>query len=118
MESIFKLSDNVRNVVVYKNGQLESKSKSTTLEANSSESDRYEELLVNPTLLKLASQRGNIDCSGLNYILIRYGNFFQFVLPESWGHVSVCIEANADPIQIGAQVKSLVDGTSYCCSSI
>ena len=75
-------------------------------------SDRYEELLVNPALLKLASQRGNIDCGGLDYLLVRYGNFFQFVLPESWGHVSVCIEADADvgPIQIGIQIKNLVQG--------
>ena len=112
IESIFKLSDSIRYVAVYKNGQLESKSKSNTLDASSSESDRYEELLVNPTLLKLASQRGNIDCGGLDYILVRYGNFFQFVLSESWGHVSVCIEANTDPIQIGAQVKSLVHDAS------
>ena len=110
---ILHISDNVRYVAVYKNGQLESKSRSATLDASSSESDRYEELLVNPTLLKLASQRGNIDCGGLDYILIRYGNFFQFVLPQSWGHVSVCIEANADPIQIGDQVKSVVNGTSF-----
>jgi len=113
IESIFKISDSVRYVAVYENGQLESKSRSATPDSSSSESDRYEELLVNPTLLKLASQRGDIDCGGLDYILIRYGNFFQFVLPQSWGHVSVCIEANADPIQIGAQVKSLVDGASY-----
>jgi hypothetical protein len=112
IESIFKLSDSIRYVAVYKNGQLVSKSKSNTLGASSSDSDRYEELLVNPTLLKLASQRGNIDCGGLDYILVRYGNFFQLVLPETWGHVSVCIEANADSIQIGAQVKSLVHGAS------
>jgi len=112
IESIFRLSDTIRYVAVYKNGQLESKSKSNTSDASSSESDRYEELLVNPTLLKLASQRGKIDCGGLDYILVRYGNFFQFVVPESWGHISVCIEANTDPIQIGAQVKSLVDSAS------
>jgi len=112
IESIFRLSDTIRYVAVYKNGQLESKSKSNTSDASSSESDRYEELLVNPTLLKLASQRGKIDCGGLDYILVRYGNFFQFVVPESWGHISVCIEANADPIQIGAQVKSLVYSAS------
>lgn len=112
IESIFRLSDNIRYVAVYKNEQLESKSKSNTSDASSSESDRYEELLVNPSLLKLASQRGNIDCGGLDYILVRYGNFFQFDLSESCGHVSICIEANADPIQIGAQVKSLVDGAS------
>jgi hypothetical protein len=113
IESIFKISDNIRYVAVYKNGQLESKSRSATLDSSISETDRCEELLVNPTLLKLASQRGNIDCGGLDYLLIRYGNFFQFVLPQSWGHVSVCIEANADPIQIGVQVKSLVDAASY-----
>ncbi len=75
IENIFRLSDSIRYVAVYKNGQLESKSKSNTLGASSSESDRYEELLVNPTLLKLASQRGNIDCGGLDYILVRYELF-------------------------------------------
>ena len=108
IESIFRLSDSIRYVAVYKDGQLESKSKSNIIDASSSESDRYEELLVNPTILKLASQRGNIDCGGLEYVLVRYGNFFQVVLPQNWGHVSVCIELTADPIQIGAQVKSLM----------
>ena len=46
IESLFKLSDSIRYVSVYKNGQLESKSKSNILDASSSESDRYEELLV------------------------------------------------------------------------
>ena len=112
IEQIFKLSDSIRYVARYKDGQLESRSKSNTQGASSSQSDQYEELLVNPTLLKLASQRGNIDCGGLEYVLVRYGNFFQFVLPTSWGHVSVCIEADADPIQIGARVKQLVHAES------
>ena len=106
IESIFKLSDRIRYAAIYKNGQLESKSKTNIADASGSESDRYEELLVNPTLVKLVSQRGNIDCGGLDYVLVRYGNFFQFVLPESWGHVSVCIEADADPIQIGIQISN------------
>lgn len=112
IESIFKLSESVRYVAIYKNGQLEKRSRPNTLGASGSESDRYEELLVNPTLIKLSSQRGNIDCGGLDYILIRYGNFFQFVLPQDWGHVSVCIEADADPLTIGAQVESLVGEVS------
>ena len=91
IEKILRLSDSIRYVAVYKNGQLRSKSKADTVDASSSESDRYEELLVNPALLKLASQRGNIDCGGLDFILVRYGNFFQFILPVNWGHVSVCI---------------------------
>ena len=38
-----------------------------------------------------------------------YGNCFQFVLPTAWGHVSVCIEKEADPIDIGLRVKMLVE---------
>ena len=109
IEEIFAISNDVRYVAIYRGGQLESKSKEGTQGASSSGSDRYEELLVNPTLLKLASQRGEIDCGGLDYLLIRYGNFFQFVLPVSWGHVSVCIEKSADPIAIGLKVRSLLE---------
>lgn len=108
IEKLFQLSDSIRYVAVYKNGQLDTRSRADTVGASSSESDRYEELLVNPTLLKLTSQRGNIDCGGLDYVLVRYGNFFQYVLPADWGHVSVCMETDADPIQIGHRVKSLV----------
>ncbi len=106
IESIFNLSESIRYVAIYKNGELETRSKSSASGASSSESDRYEELLVNPTLLKLASQRGNIDCGGLDYLLVRYGNFFQYVLPVSWGHVSVCIEPMANPVQIGGLVNT------------
>jgi hypothetical protein len=109
IEDIFALSDQIRYVAVYRDEQLQSRSREGTENESSSESDRYEELLVNPTLLKLATQRGNIDCGGLEYLLVRYGNFFQFVLPTAWGHVSVCIEKEADPIDIGLRVKMLVE---------
>jgi hypothetical protein len=108
IEKIFAVSESIRYVAIYKNGLLESKSKAGTKLASSSESDRYEELLVNPTLLKLASQRGNIDCGGLNYILVRYGNFFQYIHPTRWGHVSVCIEPHANPIEIVSRIQSLI----------
>jgi hypothetical protein len=60
------------------------------------ESDRYEELLVNPALLVLTRQRGDIDCGGLEYVLVRYGWFFQLVHPVDGGHISVAIEPDAD----------------------
>ncbi|MEN8189968.1 MAG: hypothetical protein ABFS19_09000 [Thermodesulfobacteriota bacterium] len=109
IKDIFAISDDVRYVAIYKNGQLETESKSSTEGASSSESDRYEELFVNPVLLTAASQRGNVDCGGMNYLLVRYGNFFQFILPVSWGHVSVCIEKKADPVAIGQKVMSLFE---------
>lgn len=108
IKDVFSISPSIRYVAAYRDGQLTSQSKANTVGASSSESDRYEELLVNPTLLKLASQRGNIDCGGLRYLLVRYGNFFQLVLPHERGHISVCIEATADVIEIGEQIEALM----------
>lgn len=105
---ILAIADDIRYVAVYRDGMLASQSRLNPLAASSPESDYYEELLVNPTLLKLASQRGNIDCGGLNYLLIRYGNFYQFLLNATWGHVSVAIETSADPLGIGEKVISYV----------
>lgn len=111
IEDIFKISEHIRYVAIYRDGKFEKESKSGTVGTSSSESDKYEELLVNPTLLKLATQRGNIDCGGLNYILIRYGNFYQLVWPERWGHVSVCIELNADPLKIYSDIQTQVSSS-------
>jgi len=109
IDEIFAISNDVRYVAIYRDGNLEKKSKDNTEGASSSDSDKYEELLVNPTLLKLATQRGNIDCGGLDYLIVRYGNFFQFILPVSWGHVSVCIEKYADPVFIGQKIIALIE---------
>jgi hypothetical protein len=86
----------VRYVAVYRDGSLRTRERAGLAGASAAESDRYEELLVNPTLLTLARQRGEIDCGGLRYLLIRYGNFFQFVYPVGSGHVSVALEPDAD----------------------
>ena len=107
IEEIFAISKDVRYVAIYRDGELETQAKDNTEGASSSESDKYEELIVNPVMLTTASQRGNIDCGGLEFLVVRYGNFFQFILPVTWGHISVCIEKNADPIAIGHKVKAL-----------
>ena len=111
INEIFSISDDIRYVAVCREGKLEMKAREAAANASSPESDRYEELLVNPTLITLASQRGNIDCGGLHYLIVRYGNFFQFVLPTDWGHVSVCIQKTADPVAIGQQIQRMVKGS-------
>jgi hypothetical protein len=79
-------------------------------DASSNVSDRFEELLVNPTLLLLAQQRGDIDCGGLRYIIIRYGHFFQVVVPNpQGGHVSVAVEPDSDPVPIAVAVADLLN---------
>jgi hypothetical protein len=77
--------------------------------ASAPESDRYEELLVNPTILTLTRQRGNIDCGGLGYVVVRYGNFFQFVAPIEGGHVSVAFDPDADPIGDAQEVLRTIE---------
>lgn len=65
---------------------------------STAESDLYEELFVNPALLELARRRGALDCGGLKYLVVRYGAFFQLVVPLDQGHLSVCFEEGADPM--------------------
>ncbi len=93
--TLFQSSSKIRYVATYVSGTLELNQRDGIAAASSSESDKYEELIVNPTLLKLLEQRGNIDCGGMDYVIVRYGNFFEFVQPVEGGHVSVGIEPDA-----------------------
>ncbi len=92
---LFEVSPAIRYVALYLGGTLTSAQRPGLAGASASESDRYEELLVNPTLLRLVTQRGNIDCGGAQYVLIRYGHFFELVIPLGDGHLSVGLEPGA-----------------------
>jgi hypothetical protein len=105
-EALFRSSPAVRYVAVYHRGELHLAQRPDLTHASSSESDRYEEVLVNPTLLLLTGQRGAIDCGGRDYVLVRYGNFFQLVHPIEGGHVSVAIEPGVDPTSLVEPLKS------------
>ena len=96
-EDVFAISPNIRYVAVAHSQQVQMRSRPDLHNASSSDSDLYEELLVNPTLLTLATRRGNIDCGGLRYLIIGYGHFHQLVVPSAGGHVSVAFELGADP---------------------
>jgi hypothetical protein len=108
-DRIFAISHQIRYVAIYTNDKLVSSERPGIANTSSSESDKYEELIVNPTLLKLVTQRGNIDCGGAEYVIIRYGSFFEFVMPIKNGHLSVGIELNADLMKIVASIQNLVD---------
>ena len=107
-DKLFAQFPAVRYVAIYRSGHLSMHSRSGTLGASDAETDKYEELLVNPTLLKLATQRGNIDCGGLEYLVLKYGNFFQLVLPMPWGHVSICLESTSNPIGLRDRIIPLI----------
>lgn len=108
-ETLFELSENIRYVAIYNQGELISSSRAGITGASSSESDKYEELIVNPTLLTLVTQRGNIDCGGIEYVLIRYGNFYQIIFPSTKGHTSISVEPNADPSKLIELIRNISD---------
>jgi hypothetical protein len=95
IDRCFTLSPDVRYAAVYINDVLRSRERAGLSGASAAESDRYEELLVNPAVLTLVRQRGNIDCGGLRYVVIRYGNFYQCVFPVPGGHVAVALETTS-----------------------
>ncbi len=108
IDAVFGLSDHVRYVAIGRGQDVSTRERDGLANASTSESDRYEELLVNPVLLTLVRQRGDIDCGGLDYVVIRYGSFFQLVVPMSDGHVSVGLEPHSDPVQIVERVVELI----------
>jgi hypothetical protein len=107
-ESVLRSCNDVRYVAVRRHGQLCLRERAQLRNASSPESDRYEELIVNPTLLTLVGQRGDIDCGGAQFVLIRYGNFFQFVAPVADGHVSVGMEPNCNALNVAAEVMQML----------
>ena len=96
-EEIFAISPDIRYVAAAHGQHVQMRPRPDLHDASSSDSDLYEELLVNPTLLTLATQRGNIDCGGLRYLIVGYGHFHQLVIPGPAGHVSVAFELGANP---------------------
>ncbi len=110
ISKISGISADIRYVAIYRGGRLASWERPSLAAPSSAESDRYEELIVNPTLLTLLSQRGNIDCGGLRFVVVRYGNFFQAIFPLPGGHASVAFEPTANPPDIVFPIRSLLDG--------
>jgi hypothetical protein len=105
---IFALGPHVRYVAFGARQDVVTRQRADIRDASSSESDFFEELLVNPTLLALARQRGELDCGGLRYLIVASGNFNVSVMPLDHGHVTVGVAVTADPVATAAQVAALV----------
>jgi hypothetical protein len=107
-DAIFALGPHVRYVAFGSGQEVDTRERADIPDASSSESDFFEELLVNPTLLALARQRGELDCGGLRYLIVAYGSFNVIVMPLNGGHVTVGVALDADPVATAAQVAALV----------
>jgi hypothetical protein len=105
LETIFDISPSIRYVALYRSGELVSQQRGSIADASAGETDRYEELFVNPVLLKLAKQRGDIDCGGASFVIVGYGNFHQLVIDLPDGHISLCFEKSENPIKYVDQLR-------------
>ncbi len=102
-KSLLALDGSIRYVAVNQNGAIaEMLQKLPSF--NPPETDRMEELLVNPVAIELFTRRGDIDLGGLRFVIVRYGLQFQVILPCASGHVSVGVEADGDPVAIAERV--------------
>ena len=79
------------------------------VDETTAETDFYEETLVNPTLLKLASQRARIDCGGLSYVAIGYGDFTQLILLTRDGHVSLGVSKKEPVRELAGRVHDVLE---------
>ena len=102
---LFDLDPNIRYVAINQRElivEMEQNPKRPSL--NPTETDRMEELIVNPTILELTKRRGNLDMNGMRYVVIRYGTMYQLIFPFKDGHLSIGIELNANPTEVAQTV--------------
>jgi hypothetical protein len=111
IDKIFAVTPDIRYVALYQQGNLTSRQRSALSGASASESDRFEELFINPALLTLARQRGNLDCGGAKFVLVGYGNFYQLVLDLPDGHASVCFELSSNPLEHANKIRTICGST-------
>jgi hypothetical protein len=96
-EILFPLDPSIRYVAVNRGGRIvEMEQNSRFPMVSPAETDRMEELLVNPTILDIARRRGEMDLGGVVFVIIRYDAIYGLLLPYREGHVSVGIEPGAD----------------------
>jgi hypothetical protein len=95
--TVFPLDPQIRYVAVNRHGRIEEMAQSPRWPThNPEDTDRMEELIVNPVVLELARRRGDLDLGGVRRVVIRYGKQYQVLFPIPGGHVSVGVEPSAD----------------------
>jgi len=96
---IFELDASIRYIAVNQGGEIvEMEQRIATF--NPIETDKMEELIVNPTVLNITKRRGDLDLGGVNFVLIQYGLQYQAIFNYRDGHVSVGIELVSNAISI------------------
>jgi hypothetical protein len=102
---LFALDRSIRYVAVNQAGRItEMEQAADWPTSNPPETDRMEELVVNPVVLDAVKRRGDIDLGGVRHVIVRYGKQYQVVLPFEDGHVSVGVESTGDVAGIAEKI--------------
>jgi hypothetical protein len=102
---LFALSPQIRYVAVNQDREIVEMEQSPHWPShNPAETDRMEELIVNPAILELATRRGVLDLDGIRFVVIRYGPQYQVLLPYAAGHVSIGVEPEARVTEVAETV--------------
>ncbi|MEM7416651.1 MAG: hypothetical protein AAF389_14190 [Gemmatimonadota bacterium] len=106
---LLESDDAFRYVAVHDGVEVVTVVQEGSADQSSVETDRYEELLVNPTVLTILERRGDIDCGGLEFVVIRYGHFFQVIRRLTpVGHVSVAVDPDGDPLRASERIREAI----------
>ncbi len=73
---------------------------------NPAETDRMEELVVDPTVLGITRRRGDLDMDGIRFVIIRYGLQYQAIFDYLEGHVSLGVKSECDVIAITKRIRN------------
>jgi hypothetical protein len=108
---LFQSLPQVRYVALLQGRELHLHERPGLQGASASETDRYEELWVNPAVLTLLQRRGEVDCGGLDHLWIRYGNFWTGLFPFPGGHLNVGLEPSSIPTEAEPGIRmALAEG--------
>jgi hypothetical protein len=106
---LFAADANVRYVAVNQAGRItEMEQRKEWSSLNPTESDRMEELIVNPIVLEAVTRRGNLDLNGVRSVIIRYGLLDEIVLPHASGHVSIGVQQGGDLVRIAEKAEAVL----------
>lgn len=109
-DDIFRWEPKVRYVAVNQNGRIEEMTQSPAHPTyNPHDTDRIEELVVNPIVLEITRRRGMLDMGGVRHVVIRYGTQYQLLIPYREGHLSVGVELHDDPYEIAKTLCGRLD---------
>ena len=68
----------------------------------------FEEYLLNPSLIFMAQRRGNLDCGGLRYVAVGYGDFTMLLMPIAQGNVSIGVARKRDVGELARAAEQLL----------